>query len=372
MLRLLSRAVKKIRTKPSNSILILQLHFIGDAILVTPAVALLKKTMPCYKLQIFVGNKAVPVFAHNPYIDKVFADRTDHTSFNSPLVFLRKLFANCSAIISMWKENYDYVIDYSGYFDSAFFSNVIGGKKIIGMSVNPALVHAYDHFYYINSKDRKRLGSNYLGLLSYFRISYTKDDCNYQIFLTKTDTATADTIMNKANRLKIAIAPFAGWASKVWPIDRFVTLSNKLTELPATIYILGDKKNRKEMEPYYKQLSSSIIICAGETSLTESAAIISKSDLFIGVDSAMSYVAAAFEIPSVLIFGSTNPAFHWEENPGKLVILYNKQACSCSPEQQCCGDNTIAYQCPYNFQCMRAISVEEVYSSGQKLLGTER
>ena len=372
LLRFLNRAVTKFRTRPSNSILIIQLHFIGDTILVTPALTLLKKSMSQYRLHIFVSRKAVSLVANNQHIDKVFADRTDHTSVNSPLLFLRKITANLGVILSMWKENYDYVIDYSGYFDTSFISNIIGGKNIIGMSVQPALMYAYDYFYYIDSKDRKRLGSNYLDLLSYFKISYTKNDCGYQIFLTKSDMATADQIMLNANDVKIALAPFAGWTSKEWPLDRFIALSNQLAEMPATIYILGDTQNKRALEPYTNQICDSIINCTGKTSLTESSALISKCDLFIGVDSAMSYAAAAFGIPSVLIFGSTNPAFHWDKSPGKLVILYNEQACSCKSDQLCCGDNTIIYQCPYNNRCMRAISVEEVYSSIQKLLKQER
>jgi len=367
-LRCLNWVLKKFRTKRSNSLLIVQLHFIGDAILLTPAISLLKKEMPHLKLHILVSKNARPIVAHNPAIDKIYSDHTDHTTINSPSLFIGKVFANLGNILTMWKENYDYVIDYSGYFDSAFVANVVGGKNIIGMSVNPALTNAYDYFHYLDYKDRKLLGSNYLDLLSYFKISYTKDDGNYRIFLSETDTAAADKIMHNAHGVKIAIAPFAGWASKEWPLGRFVTLCNKLAEMPATLSLLGDAKNGKMLESCSGQLNAAAICCAGKTSLMESAAIIAKSDLFIGVDSAMSYVAAAFGIPSVLIFGSTNPAFHWEENPGKLTILYKEQACSCTAEQLCCGDNTIIYKCPYNNRCMHAVSVEEVYSSAQELL----
>jgi ADP-heptose:LPS heptosyltransferase len=234
-LRSLNRIVRKIRTKRSNSLLLLQLHFIGDTILVTPAIALLKKAMPEYRLHIMVGKKSVPVVANNPHIERVYADRTDHTAINNPLLFLRKLFANLGSLISMWKENYDYVIDYSGYFDTAFISNCIGAKNLIGMSVSLALAHAYDCFHFIDCKNRKRLGVNYLDLLSCFRISYAKSDCNYQIFLTESDTRAAEKIMHNARGARISVAPFAGWESKEWPLDRFVSLCNKLSELPATL-----------------------------------------------------------------------------------------------------------------------------------------
>jgi heptosyltransferase I len=372
VLKFLNRIVRIFRTRRSNSVLLLQLHFIGDTILVTPAIALLKKAMPDCTLHIMVGNKAVPVVAHNPHIDRVFADRTDHTTINNPLLFLRKLSANFGSLVSMWKENYDFVIDYSGYFDSAFISNTIGAKKLIGMSVNPALAHAYDSFHFIDCNDRKRLGANYLDLLSYFGISYSKDDCRYQIFYTESDTRAADKISHDARGVRISIAPFAGWESKEWPLDRIVSLCNKLSELPATLFLLGDAGSAPVLEPYLDQLNASAVNCVGKTTLMESAAVIAASDLFIGVDSAMSYIAAAFKKPSVLIFGSTNPAFHWENDPGRLIILYKKQSCSCRPDQLCCGDNTIVYQCPHDRQCMRAVSVEEVYSSARQLLTTER
>jgi heptosyltransferase I len=372
MLKLPNRIVKKIRPKPSNRLLIIQLHFIGDTVLATPAIALLKKAMPCCRIHIMVGNKAVSIVSNNPHIDRVFADRTGHTTVNSPLLFLRKLSANLATILSLWKENYDHVIDYSGYFDSAFISNIIGAKNIVGMSVSPALACAYDSFHYIDSKKRKRLGLNYLDLLSSFGISYSKADSNYQIFLSESETAEANAIMRNATGFKIVCAPFAGWASKEWPLDRFAEICSRLSGLPATVFILGDAGNAAQLEPYRNRLSSSVVSCAGKTTLMESAAMVAAADLFIGVDSAMSYIAAAFETPSVLIFGSTNPVFHWESNPGKLIILYKEQSCSCMPDQLCCGDDTITYQCPNNRQCMRAVSVEEVYSSAVKLLTTGR
>jgi ADP-heptose:LPS heptosyltransferase len=371
-MRFLNRIVRIFRTRRSNSVLLLQLHFIGDTILVTPAIALLKKAMPDYKLHIMVGNKAGPVVAHNPHIDRVYTDRTGHTGINSPLLFLRKMIANLGSLVSMWKENYDFVIDYSGYFDSAFIANSIGAKKLIGMSVNPALAHAYDSFHYIDCKDQKRLGANYLDLLSCLGISYSKEDCRYQIFCTESDTRAAEKITHDARGVRISIAPFAGWESKEWPLDRIVSLCNRLSELPATLFLLGDTGSAPVLEPYLNKLNAPAINCVGKTTLMESAAVIAASDLFIGVDSAMSYIAAAFKKPSVLIFGSTNPAFHWENDPGRLIILYKKQSCSCLPDQLCCGDNTIVYKCPRDRQCMRAVSVDEVFSSACQLMTGER
>jgi heptosyltransferase-2 len=69
------------------------------------------------------------------------------------------------------------------------------------------------------------------------------------------------------------------------------------------------------------------------------------------------HVAGALNIPTVAIFGSTNPI---TTSPAgdKSVVIY-KEA-SCSP----CLKET----CPTDFRCMEVVTVEEVYETAKSLL----
>jgi heptosyltransferase-2 len=96
---------------------------------------------------------------------------------------------------------------------------------------------------------------------------------------------------------------------------------------------------------------------AGKTNLKEAIAAISRCSLFISNDSGLMHIAGALNIPTVAIFGSTNPV---TTSPvgDRSVIIY--KGASCSP---CLKDT-----CPTDFRCMEMISVEEVCETARGLL----
>jgi heptosyltransferase-2 len=69
------------------------------------------------------------------------------------------------------------------------------------------------------------------------------------------------------------------------------------------------------------------------------------------------HIAGALNIPTVAIFGSTNPV---TTSPmGNKSMIVRKQV-SCSP----CLKET----CPTDFRCMKQIYVEDVFTAAQKLM----
>jgi heptosyltransferase-2 len=69
------------------------------------------------------------------------------------------------------------------------------------------------------------------------------------------------------------------------------------------------------------------------------------------------HVAGALNVPTIAIFGSTNPVT--TSPAGNKSIIVRKEV-SCSP----CLKET----CPTDFRCMKLISVEDVFQEAQKLL----
>jgi heptosyltransferase-2 len=79
--------------------------------------------------------------------------------------------------------------------------------------------------------------------------------------------------------------------------------------------------------------------------------------LFISNDSGLMHVASALGIPTIAIFGSTNPV---TTGPAgiKTVIVHRDVACSpCMKET-----------CPTDFRCMDLITVDDVYETARKVL----
>jgi heptosyltransferase-2 len=100
----------------------------------------------------------------------------------------------------------------------------------------------------------------------------------------------------------------------------------------------------------------SINLC-GETTLREAAALIEKFKLFVSNDSGLMHVAAAFDIPLIAIFGSTDPAATGPTNPRSRIV---QVPASCSP--------CLKRECPEDHRCMNEISVDQVHEAVEKVL----
>ncbi len=159
----------------------------------------------------------------------------------------------------------------------------------------------------------------------------------------------------------IGINPGAAYGSaKCWPPERFRALALELLREGFVVFF-GDASTFSLVKEICKGLPERVMNLAGVTSLRELACIIKDCDLLITNDSGPMHIAAAFGVPLIALFGSTD---HEATGPyGKPEAVVNKRV-SCSP----CFKRV----CPIDFRCMKEISVEEVVEMARNQLATRR
>jgi heptosyltransferase III len=91
------------------------------------------------------------------------------------------------------------------------------------------------------------------------------------------------------------IHPFAAALDKTWPAERFLEIARNLDLDP--IFLAGPTD---DLMPF-KDFQSS------RESLAVTKNLISGASLFIGNDSGPAHIAAAFGVPVVVLFGSSDP-----------------------------------------------------------------
>ncbi len=157
----------------------------------------------------------------------------------------------------------------------------------------------------------------------------------------------------------IGIAPGATYGpAKRWLTDRFAAAGDRLSaELNAQAILFGGEADRETAESVRMQAATGMINLAGATSLAETIHLISQCRLFISNDSGLMHVAGALNIPTVAVFGSTNPLT--TSPAGEKTVLVRKDV-SCSP----CLKKT----CPTDFRCMTEVMVDDVVSAAKTLL----
>jgi ADP-heptose:LPS heptosyltransferase len=130
------------------------------------------------------------------------------------------------------------------------------------------------------------------------------------------------------------VIPGTTWDSKTWPLDRWITLSQKISrELNLSLVFVGGhadiNANHEIVQKLEQSCDGKVLDLTGQTSLLELIGIFAKSGLVVGADSGPVHLAAATGVPKVVgIFGSTP----WRRNApyGKQCISIYKDL-TCQP-----------------------------------------
>jgi hypothetical protein len=156
-----------------------------------------------------------------------------------------------------------------------------------------------------------------------------------------------------------AVHPGSGSIYKNWPLERFLEtakqLENRLQLRP--LFLLGPVE--EERTP----LSIQSIRAAGfplieNLPLSVLAAVLSHCRGYIGNDSGISHLAAALGIPTLVLFGPTDPLL-WAPQGKKVTVLSPTLSCApCSPENMA---SCLQKQCLESIPVFRVVEAVAVW-----------
>jgi len=160
----------------------------------------------------------------------------------------------------------------------------------------------------------------------------------------------------------VGLSPGAVYGqAKRWPPERFAALGRALQqELGARLVLLGGKTERPVAEQVKEHLKAPVVDLVGRTSLRQALGLLSRFRLLVTNDSGLMHAAAAFAVPLVSLFGSTDPAATGPFSSQATVIRHPHP---CSP----CFKRT----CELGYPCLTAISVDEVLAAARVRLEAE-
>lgn len=157
-------------------------------------------------------------------------------------------------------------------------------------------------------------------------------------------------------RRVITIAVDAGRPNKTWPFNLFEQL---VIELAMSSYIVQVGGGARLPRVHFD--------ARGYLEYRDLAEWLYTSNLYIGCDSGLAHLAAAIGVPSVIIYGATDPAFY---TYGIQRAVYNKTGCyGCFNKVNYCSKEVIR-GCPFqrDMECLNNINVGEVLSAIEEVL----
>jgi heptosyltransferase-2/heptosyltransferase-3 len=165
----------------------------------------------------------------------------------------------------------------------------------------------------------------------------------------------------------IGIHPGAGRAIKEWPIDRFVELARRfVNEKNATLMVSGSASEGKKAAAIHEALPKATLDLSGRMDLGTLAEAMSACDAFVSGDTSAMHFACALGLPSVAIFGPSDPGRYF--SGGKQGFGSERQHIVLAPNLWCSPCNLIRRppeecdQAPAP-ECLAQISVDAVFAA---------
>ncbi len=158
----------------------------------------------------------------------------------------------------------------------------------------------------------------------------------------------------------IAIAPGCKTQANAWPLENFIQLGSRLiAEKNCEIIVVGGNAEREIGEQLIAAWGSGIN-SAGAFSVRESGALLAKCDLYIGLDTGTTHLAAVVGTKCFAIYGERNNPGHWFPlGNGHAVVFHPVKCAGCRLQD-----------CPLpDHPCMTGISLESVWHNLNEFLG---
>ncbi|TAN62342.1 glycosyltransferase family 9 protein [bacterium] len=348
------------------NIIIVNPFGIGDCLFTTPLIHTLKDNFPKHKLGFLCNKRASELIKNNPYVDKLFIYERDEFKRLQEDSWLKWLNAFNGFIGAIKRERFDLAIDLSLAANFGFFLWLAGIKKRVGYNYKNRGFYLTDSLKLAGYENR-HIVEYYNELPELVGIKPKYNDL--ELYLSGEDKRYADDFFTSQdidrNNPVISIAPGGGasWGVearlKRWPEENFRVLVDKIIEkYRVTIIILGDSSD-KELFPIPRAID-----LRGRTTLSQSAALINRADIFIGNDGGPLHMAVSLRKKTLSFFGPADPAVYGPYPPdeGRHIVL--RRNLECSP----CYRGFRLSPCARNRECLESIDVSEALSALDRLL----
>ncbi len=334
--------------RQAQNILVIQLRQVGDVLLTTPAVKVLRDHYPASRITFLTETGPAQLLEGNPHLDAVITRSRKNT-----------VWQDWQLAHTLRRAHFDLVIDFFCNPRSAWLTFLTGAPQRI------ASHHAWRTWWYtFTPKIQGGVGyaaTDKLALLHALGIggelvppvltippaaqAYIAD------FFSQQQIHAEDTA-----RPLITIDLTSRRQARRWVAERYVQMADRLVEKyqAHVIFIWGPGEQEDVAALVAHAQHPQTLACP--TNLMQLAALIARARLHIGNCSAPRHLAVAVNTPSLTIMGPTIPANWTYPAPMHRVIQGNVPCLGC--HHNICAPHT----------CMNALTVQEVEHAAAAML----
>lgn len=341
------------------NIIISPLYGIGDVLMTTPALKILKERLNPHITCLSMFRSTYEVLRYNPHIDSLVYFPFLEERKPELLKFMLSLRGRFDCSINFYPSNRR---QYN------MLAYIMGAPRRIGHRYMHRDLFELNFLKNLTILEDRRLHNveENVKLLEFLGIR-SGDVPGMGLFLTPDERERGKALIKKGSKIKVGIhagtSIFKGHGNKRWPKEKFVELISDLPD--CEFYLFGGADDEDVNEFIVKGAKGGERISVLENlPIRVAAAAIENLDLFISNDSGLMHLAAAAGVPVVALFGPTNPDFVRPWGAQNRVVRLELPCSPCfyySPKSLECRSQS-------NFKCIREIPVSVVQKAAEDLL----
>jgi ADP-heptose:LPS heptosyltransferase len=273
---------------------VIRLRSLGDCVLTTPALAILRRARPDLRVGVVVEPRFRAIFESNPDLDEILQPE---------LTTLRRF-------------RPDLCLNFHGGPRSAWMTAFSGASRRAGFG------HYRSQFAYNIRIPRAQ------EILHLERTVHTAEHLASAMFylgapfgdIPRAQLYTAEKVSPSAVIHAVAAAP-----DKTWNAEGFLEVAHRLQASHADVVFIGARTD--DLSPF-KEFAT-----LRGAPLSEIKGLLASASVFVGNDSGPAHMAAAFGVPSVVIFGASDPAIWGPWRTTSEVVTSSRGVAGVTVEQ---------------------------------------
>jgi len=315
-------------------ILLVKLNNLGDTLLLTPALRLLRSRFPEAWIDVVVRAGCEAVLEGNPDASQVIT------------------VPGWRAALTVLRRRYEYAFDLSNS-DRAKLLVLLSGAKVRGINARYD-VHGW----------RREIFNRYSSF------DWPREHQVLRDFRTVADVLGIEAtpgplVFDTSVEVETPPAPYAvihstsRWTYKQWLPERWAAVADFLANKGLKVMFTHGPGEALHIEKILASSKNQHLKIKENLSLRQLGRLIQRARLFLGVDTVAMHIAAAVQTPSVALFG---PSSEWSWRPWQAPHELVLGECPCKAARNFTCDKSRIYE------CMERIRVDAVCAAAAKFL----
>lgn len=276
------------RLGSGSRVAVIRLRSLGDCVLSTPAIHLLKAQRPDLKLAVVAEPRFIPLFEENPDIDDIIVPSM--------------------SLLRRWKPNL--VLNLHGGTRSLVLATASLARYRVGFAH-----YRYSRLYNVRIPRAQEI-------LGVERIMHTAEHAASAMFhlgvpVQEVPRARLFSAKRWREQGYAVIHPYASAADKAWPAQRFRDVAEYLRRALhlEPVFIGGPGDDPTPFAPWHVEISND---------LKKTKSLLASASVFFGNDSGPAHMAAAFGVPVAVLYGPSDPVV-WAPWRTESEVLHSRE-----------------------------------------------